>query len=314
MRDWRCALELDENRERSSGSEEALCQAIRRGANLRVLAAFRFNEHVDQDSDNDEQVHETLDLPVSYLLDEQWSAGVANLRVPVELPDSFGPRPSISFFLYNQDGRQALARPFLDGDAVIGGPYPDQRHLTMPKHHLFDQQDDNTNAPSNNFVYEFDFYRYLVWDGYEEVLSHDADGAVRSGSLDALAENFEQGRDIKVGIRSLCADVTDDEDPGTKHEVFIHIDHGYLHPKSGYFIGATHPLVRVKPAIPLAYQSHGWDFGWLLVRTDGHCARWLCDPYTLKFHKSQKQYAVRWFVRATEGARALGGHLGRGKG
>ena len=82
-----------------------------------------------------------------------------------------------------------------------------------------------------------------------------------------------------------------------EHEVCVHIDHGYLHTKSGYFIGATHPLVRVKPAIPLTYASRGWDFGWLLVRTDGRCARWLCDLYTLKFHKSDTAYAVRWFVQ-----------------
>jgi hypothetical protein len=58
----------------------------------------------------------------------------------------------------------------------------------------------------------------------------------------------------------------------------------------------THPLARVRPAIPLRYASGGWDFGWLMARMDGHVARWLCDPYTLEFHKSEARYAIRWFV------------------
>jgi hypothetical protein len=57
--------------------------------------------------------------------------------------------------------------------------------------------------------------------------------------------------------------------------------------------------VRVRPAIPLRYTSRGWDFGWLMARTDGHVARWLCDQYTLTFHKSEARYAIRWFVAGT---------------
>jgi hypothetical protein len=43
---------------------------------------------------------------VTYLLDDSWSAGIMTLRQPVELPEGFGPRPSLSCFLYNQDGSQ----------------------------------------------------------------------------------------------------------------------------------------------------------------------------------------------------------------
>ena len=32
---------------------------------------------------------------------------------------------------------------------------------------------------------------------------------------------------------------------------------------------ASHLVVRVKPAVPMRYESHGWDFGWLYLRTDG---------------------------------------------
>ena len=33
-----------------------------------------------------------------------------------------------------------------------------------------------------------------------------------------------------------------------------------------------------------------------MARTDGHVARWLCDPYTLTFQKSAGRYAMRWFA------------------
>jgi len=47
----------------------------------------------------------------------------------------------------------------------------------------------------------------------------------------------------------------------------------------------------------MQYKSKEWDFGWLMPRTDGYVARWLCDPYTLQFRKTDGQYAIRWFVR-----------------
>ena len=45
------------------------------------------------------------------------------------------------------------------------------------------------------------------------------------------------------------------------------------------------------------YESRGWDFGWLMARTDGYVARLLLNPYTLKFERSQGHYPIRWFVR-----------------
>ena len=60
----------------------------------------------------------------------------------------------------------------------------------MPKYHAQGNWDAETNAPSGNFVYDFDFYRYFVRDGWREVLAHDADGRVLSGSVDALVEAF----------------------------------------------------------------------------------------------------------------------------
>jgi hypothetical protein len=46
----------------------------------------------------------------------------------------------------------------------------------------------------------------------------------------------------------------------------------------------------------MGYGSRAWDFGWLMPRSDGFVAGWLCDPYTLKFRREDGRYAMRWFV------------------
>jgi hypothetical protein len=291
-------LTLNGDRSLREGSFAALADAIRRGADLRIATAFRHNEHIDTASNNAELVREVAEFRVTYLLEDRWSAGIMTLRQPVELPDGFGPRPSMSFFLYNQDGQQAIARPYLDGVSATGarGPAALDDHSAMPRYHQHDSWDAGTNAPSSNFVYDFDHYQFWVNDRWREVLSHTADGAPLAGSLDELAEAFTRGCPIKLGIRGLCADLADDRADALDHEVFVHAGSCYYYTGRKLFMTGTHPLVRVRPAIPLRYTSRGWDFGWLMARTDGHVARWLCDPYTLAFHKSAGRYAIRWFA------------------
>jgi hypothetical protein len=291
-------LSLNADRTIRSGSFTALVDAIRRGADLRVKTEFRHNEHIDTASDSPELIREVAEFRGTYLLDNRWAAGIMTLRQPVGLPEGFGPRPSMSFFLYNQDGQQAIARPFLDGIPPAGelGPAALDDHGDMPRYHQQDNWDAGTNAPSSNFVYDFDHYQYWVYDGWREVLSHDADGTIVSGSLDELTEAFARGYDIKLGIRGLCADLAEEPANALDHEVFVHAGSCYYYTEQKLFMTGTHPLVRVRPRIPLHYTSRGWDFGWLMARTDGHVARWLCDPYTLAFHKSAERYAIRWFV------------------
>ena len=55
MTDWISALQLDSARAVTAGSEAALCDAVRRGADLRIYTEFR---HIDLDSPNDEAVRE----------------------------------------------------------------------------------------------------------------------------------------------------------------------------------------------------------------------------------------------------------------
>ncbi|MCK5845051.1 MAG: hypothetical protein KAG97_10105 [Victivallales bacterium] len=47
----------------------------------------------------------------------------------------------------------------------------------------------------------------------------------------------------------------------------------------------------------MSYKSKNWNFGWLMVRTDGFIAKWICDPYSMKFQKNEANHAMRWFVR-----------------
>ena len=299
MTGWTYALELDGNRRRSAGTEADLCAAIGRGADLRIYTEFRHNEHVDVASPDAQVVREVAEFRETFLLRDTWTAGIMTLRQPIDLPEGFGPRPSMSFFLYNQDGQQAIARPHLDAPPpeAAPGPSPLVDHGDMPKYHQHDRWDAATNAPSSNFVYDFDVYRYWVRDDWRQVLSHSAGGEVVAGSVDRLAEAFSEGAEVKVGIRGLCHDLGGESGARVDHEVFIQVGSSYYYTESRLFIGATHPLVRVTPAIPLRYISRGWDFGWAMCRTDGFVALMLVDPYTLRSRRSEGRYAIRWFVR-----------------
>ena len=298
MSTWSCVLQLDEQQNITSGSEAALCAAIRNGADLRVGTTFRHSEHIDRSSTNAELIREQMDFRIVYLLEDRWVAAIQNLRMPIDLPNGFGPRASMSFFMYNQDGGQALARPHLDGPPVQGEkglaatPTEDQ---DLPKYHRLDHWDEMTNAPSRNFIYDFDTFRFHVRDHWRRVYEHDAAGCPVFGSVDDLADASARGAQVKVAIAGLCDDLTPDEG-GVAHEVFVHGGSCYYYTERKHFMVAAHPLIRVSPTIPMRYRSGNWDFGWTMPRTDGFVSRWLCDPYTLQFNKSEGHYAMRWFV------------------
>jgi len=298
MPQWISALELNEQREVVSGNAATLCDAIRNAAELRVGTVFAHNEHIDTSSSSSELVREFMDFRITYLLEDRWAAGIENLRMPIGGPDGFGPRASMSFFLYNQDGTQACGRPYLDGVAADGpsgeSPLPDTSD--MPKMNVLSNFDTPTNAPSRNFIYDFNMFRFMVRDEWQQVLAHDSDGQVQSGSVDALVDAFSQGCEVKVAVAGLCEDLAGDG-PAIDHEVFVHAGPCYYYTEAKLFMTGANPTVRVRPAIPMLYASRGWDFGWLFLRSDGFVARWLCDPYTLQFNKSESRHALRWFVR-----------------
>lgn len=313
MPNWRCALELDRDRSVVGGSTASLAAAIGRGADLRIGTEFRHNEHIDVTSPSRELVREVAEFGVTYRVDrgearEPWCAGIMSLRQPIELPIGFGPRPSMSFFLYNQDGTQAIARPFLDGGPVQDsfGPSPPAPPAHMPKYHVLDAWDTGTNAPSQNFVYDFDVFRFFVDDSWREVLHHSEHGDVVSGSLEELVDAFSSGCAIKLGIRNLCADLAAegrnevDDQVGSQvpdHEVFVQGGSAYYYTEQRLFMIGSHPVVRVQPRTPLRYRTGNWDFGWLMLRTDGRTVYRRCDPYTLRFTDQITHHAIRWFVR-----------------
>ncbi|MBM3265420.1 MAG: hypothetical protein FJY97_18645, partial [candidate division Zixibacteria bacterium] len=204
-----------------------------------------------------------------------------------------------SFFMYNQNGQQAIARPMLDGlpPTDMPGPSPSNDWSAYPKYDEEDTWDIGTRAPSSNFVYAFEHYRFFVHDNWQEVFAHDSKGTPTAGTLDRLVEAFRDGCEVKVGISGLYADLAETDAPPLAHEVFVQIHSGYYGTDRRIFSAGTHPLVRVRPRIPARYETGGWDFGWVMTRSDGFVARWLCHPYTLQFHKSAVTAAIRWFVR-----------------
>jgi len=78
--------------------------------------------------------------------------------------------------------------------------------------------------------------------------------------------------------------------------VFVHVGAGYYYTEQKQLMASANPVVRTRPTIPLGYRTSCWDFGWLMPRSDGHLARWLCNPYTLQFKKSTTNHSMRWFV------------------
>ena len=299
VQEWACALTLDADRKITAGSAESLAGAIRAGADLRINTEFRFNEHIDVTSDNPELILEVAEFGVTYLLEDRWVAGVMGLRQPVTLPLGFGPRPSMSFFLYNQDGSQAIARPHLDGRSLGGQPGPSPLDIfpNMAKYHCQNSWDGATNAPSSNFIYDFNTYRFWVGARWREVLAHDATGEVRRGSVRALTDAFAAGSEVKIGVGGICDELAPAGKPPVAHELFIQAGSCYYHTGQRLFVAGTHPLVRVRPAIPMRYGSGGWDFGWLVLRTDGQVVYRRCDPYTLHFTDVTLRLPIRWFVR-----------------
>lgn len=270
-----------------------------RGADLRILSGFYHNEHVDTTSPEHELVEESMDMRVTYVIDDRWCAGVQSLRQPVELPDRFGPRPSLSLFLYNENGLQAIARPYLDGPPATGvqDSHPPHQYPEMPKYVEFERYDDGTNAPSSNFIYYFESLRYLVWDGWTEAYHHLADGTVVSGSAEAMHDALRRGCEFKVGIKNICDDLTNSGSEALPHWVFVNAGACYFYTEKKYMVTGTFPLPRIRPNVPLVYQSNGWDYGWLILRSDGHVAELIYDPYTLQPRRSTRRCEIRWFYR-----------------
>lgn len=307
---WTNALELAPDRSVRGGSKEALAAAVGRGADLRVYTEFLFEEHITPGGIGDDRllgpIREVIDFRETVLVDGRHVGGITTQRQPLEPPFGFNGRdPKMSFFLYTGDGDQALANLLLSGPgggAAPGSSFVEPTPADMPKMGPQAYFDVGTTGPSRNFVYDMEVYRYFVRDDWEEVLAHDADGVVTAGSFDALEAAQVAGREIKVGIRDLAADLVDLDGgahgaPAMGHEVFTPVGSGFLHVRARWYDALTHPLVRVAPAIPLGYRSGNWDVAWVFLRTDGLARVRRLDPYTRAWEDRDARFACRWFAR-----------------
>jgi len=286
-------LSLDSQCQVIAGSTELLCEAISRGADLRIYTEFKYEEHIIPGSPDRGIVREVSNFRVTYLIDKRWVAGIMNLRMPVALP-GFGNQPSWSFFMYNQNGQQAIARPFLDGvkRPEPCGEVPAYAPKNMPKYQAIDNYDDGSNGPCSNFIYHFEIFKFYVQDNWREVYAHDANGKRLSGSFNDYMAAFENGADMKVGISNLFHAEGD-----LPYEVFLHCGPGYYHTGNGSYCVSTEPAVIVKPAIPMVYKTGNWSSGNILVSTDGKVEYWYYNPYTMQYSKKIDHCAIRYFVR-----------------
>jgi len=303
---WSMVLELASDRSPAAGSKEALAAAIGRGADLRVYTEFLFEEHILPGGGDDPTLHgpirEVIDFRETILVEDRYVAAITTLRQPLEPPAGFNGRdPRMSFFMYTMDGEQALASLALgpaSGSAPPGGRTVVATPADMPKMGVQEYFDLGTIAPSRNFVYDMEVYRYFVRDDWQEILAHDADGTVMSGSFAALEAAQIAGREIKVGIRDLGAQLASRGSPPVTHETFTLVGSGFVHVRAGLYGALTHPLVRVAGGIPIRYGSGNWDVAWVFQRTDGQAQVRRLDQYTRRWADRPDRFACRWFAHA----------------
>ena len=290
----RTVLELDSRRNPVSGSQQALAEALDRGADLLIATGFHHDEHLAPGDPNHELIEEVSDFRVVYRIGREWSAGIMNLRMPSQGPLGFGPRPSWSFFLYNCDGSQAIARPYLDGRTRVPpvGASPFTQPKNMPKYHIISNFDTETNGPCQNFIYDFEYYRFLVRDDWREVYAHDEHGGPVSGSLTEMVDALRAGCEIKAAIRNFRR-----AEGESDYELFTCLGSSYYSTGSGHLAINSQPLVLVRPNVPLRYTSGNWTPGNMLLHNTGRVEFWSYDPYTMEYAKSAESCAIRYFAR-----------------
>lgn len=292
-----CVLELDPRRNIISGSRQKLAEALDRGADLMIATGFYHDEHLEPGDPNKELVEEVSDFRVVYRVGKDWSAGIMNLRMPCRgiLGFANADSPSWSFFMYNCDGTQAIARPHLNRDLELTAPTGEAAFTDpedMPKYHILSNFDVNTNAPSQNFIYDFEYFKYIVRDDWHEVYAHDENGNPLRGSLEELVNATRAGRDLKAAIRNF-----DHKEGNEDYELFTYLGSTYYSTLSNHLAVNSQPLVAVEPAVPMRYKSGNWHPGNMLLHSNGKVEFWYYDPYFMKYYQKSCQCAIRYFTR-----------------
>jgi hypothetical protein len=286
-------MTLDPGRKITSGSVSALNEKIRKGADLRISTGFIYNEHVDISSGDSQLMAETSAFAETVLIDGKWSAYFMTLRQPVSLRNKlFGYPNSMSLFLYNQDGKQAVARLVLDG-TIDNSLHKDSEKSGIPKMVTMDIFDEGTPGVSKNFIYDFEFYDFMANDCYEEIYSNDAEGNCTSGSIDALADAYRSGRGIKIAISGISDVMWGDS--GHHDEIYMHCGSSYYYTVDKLMASNTHPFVSVPADIPLLYKSRSFKYCWAVAQTDGRAEIRGYDPFDGIWKTTESRLPVRWF-------------------
>jgi len=136
-----------------------------------------------------------------------------------------------------------------------------------------------------DFTCDFDVFRYCVRDDWQQVQGEKLVEACRGGCA------------LKIGVSGLCDDLALEGEVPLPHEVFVQIGSAYYCTEQRLLAVGSHPVVRVRPGLPMRYATDNWDFGWLFARTDGHVVYRRCDPYSLRFDDRTFRCPVRWFAR-----------------
>lgn len=310
---WTVALELDPARRVAAGSKQALVDALARGADLRMYTEFVFEEHIEPGWTGDPSlrglIREVIDFRQTIIVDGRHAAGMTTLRQPLHPPFGFnGTDAKMAYFFYTSDADQAranllLAGPEADaarapGAPMAGGHVTNPAPPDMPKMSPEQAFDLGTLGPSRTFVYDMEVYRFIVRDEWQEVLAHDVDGTPIRGSIDALEEAQVAGRELKVAIAGLGAELAERVGlPPVEHEIISDLGSGFFHVGPRLYNALTHPIVRVAPTVPLAYRSQGWDLVWVHLRTDGRATVRRLDPWTQTWTDTPARFAARWLAR-----------------
>lgn len=293
MNRWELALKLDSHRNEAQGSARELTRRLLAGADLRVGTAFYHDEHIDSASGDHQLVEETADFPQTVVLDGSWSAGIMTLRQPVSLKKGFGACNSLSLFLYNQNGQQALARLAMEDAQACA---LDSSEAAPEKMCVQSINDPTSMAPSQSFVYQFEYYDFFVNDCYSEIYANDALGQCTFGGMEALTEAYRGARRIKIGIGGLLSALYG-QGSNNQDEVFIQCGCSYYYTEERLMIANSNPLVCLPTCVPLIYTAGELHYCWLVVQSDGRVFVRLYDPFTCRWQTRDERLAVRWFAQ-----------------
>jgi hypothetical protein len=287
-------LSLDPARKIKRGSTKLLNKKLAAGADLRISTGFLHNEHIDITSDDNQLIAETSTFAETVIIDGKWSAYFMTARQPVGLREGFGYPNSLSLFLYNQDGLQGVARLIMDG-TLDKSARRDSEHGGFPKVRTFNIQDEKTAGISKTFIYDFEFYDYIVSDCYREIFANSKEGKPRLGSIDALAKAYRAGRGIKLAVRGLSQVLWGDT--GHEDEIFIHCGSSYYYTSDKLMFTNTLPFVSVPADIPLTYKPKGFRYCWIVARSDGRVAVRSYNVFKNTWETRQARLALRWFAQ-----------------